>query len=329
MPALVLTMGGPMTRPKRRVAPQTDSRARAEALYRAAAAARHAPAVDQAQPWRWRLTGAFLDLYLDRDRTAQGDTLTPGQAALSCGIALHHARLTLAARGWRVSVDRCPDPAAPLHLARLRIDGPAAASPGTARLARAIRLRNADPRSLSGEPLDQQDLRLLIRAFQSHDVRVHALRPDQILALATAAAHAGDVTSAEARWHEELSLWAGGDRIVGAGERLRLPVRHAVHDRAATFLVLHGSGDDVRDWLYAGEALSAGWLAATQRGVSVLPLSAPVAQPAARRALRSAVSELDQPYAVLRLGRHALPAAPQARRLPVTQIIGRPLPLRG
>ena len=50
----------------------------------------------------------------------------------------------------------------------------------------------------------------------------------------------------------------------------------AEHDKAAVFVMLYGRADEPLDWLRAGEALSAGWLTATELGVSVLPHSAPI-----------------------------------------------------
>jgi hypothetical protein len=75
-------------------------------------------------------------------------------------------------------------------------------------------------------------------------------------------------------------------------------------------------------WLRAGEALSAGWLAATGLGVSVLPMSAAVEVPATRAALRRLLSGLGEPYLVLRLG-IADPdsSAPGTPRLPVERIL--------
>jgi hypothetical protein len=94
-----------------------------------------------------------------------------------------------------------------------------------------------------------------------------------------------------------------------------LPVG-ADHDTAATFAILYGAGDTPADWLRAGEALSAAWLAATELGVAVLPLSATVEIPATRLVLRRLVANLGAPYLVLRLGfadpDH--PAAPAADR---------------
>jgi hypothetical protein len=63
--------------------------------------------------------------------------------------------------------------------------------------------------------------------------------------------------------------------------------------RAARYLsVRHGSGDQPQEWLHTGEALSAGWLTATERGIGVLPPSARFEATATREAMRQLVSRL-------------------------------------
>ncbi|GAA0451549.1 NAD(P)H nitroreductase [Actinoplanes capillaceus] len=298
-----------------------------QALYRAAVAAGLAPSAYNTQPWRWRLTGDAMDLYLDPDRMIGVRDPAGHLAMISCGAALHHARLTLAARGWRVTVTRRPGQGSTHHVAHLHIDGPAPVSAGTARLARAIRQRHTDLRPVTGSPIRPPDLRTISQAFTSHDISVHILRPDEVLALTVAAAHAEHAEAAEAQWYEQLALWTGAGRIVGTVDRLRLPTRPGDHDRAATFAVLHGRGDQDIEWLHAGEALSTGWLVATQLGMSALPFSAPIENTRARETLRRAVPDLNHPYVMVRLGRHTSAAsAAHSVRLDAAEIIGHHTP---
>ena len=75
-----------------------------EAFYRAVVAARRAPSARHAQPWRWQVGDGVLDLFLDPRPMSEFADPDRRLATISCGAALHHARLTLAARGWRVTV---------------------------------------------------------------------------------------------------------------------------------------------------------------------------------------------------------------------------------
>ncbi|GIE28723.1 NAD(P)H nitroreductase [Actinoplanes italicus] len=273
-------------------------------FHRAIVAAQQAPSAHDARPWRWKVTNGVLDLFLHIE-SSPGLPAPDGRlATIGCGAALHHARLTLAAGGWRVTTTRLPDLTEPAHLARLHIDGPAPVSPGTADLARIIELRHTDRRPVTGRRITPEQLSTICAAFESQHVRLAVLRPDQILGLAVATAHADGLESAGRQWQSELALWAGGDRIVGAPDHQSLPATQDGHDRAATFVVLHGPGDQRQDWLHAGEALSAGSLVAAGLGVSTLPFSAPIEHERARAILRDAVPDLGRPYLMARLGHH-------------------------
>jgi nitroreductase len=304
------------------VAHPVSSGASAEALRRAVSAARQAPSAHNAQPWRWRLSGDVLDLFVEPRRMAGAAEPDERLAVIGCGAALQHARLVLAASGWRVTVTRQPDDADPDHVARLHIDAAARISQRAVRAARQIRLRHTDQRPVTGEPLRSPDLAALTAAVESEGSHLHVLGPDQILRLVLASAPADDLDPVEAQWHDELARWSGRGRTVGTGEDVPIPRQLGTRDRPVTFAALFGLGDDRPNWLRAGESLSAAWLAATEMQISLLPLSAPIERPAAREALRAAVGHLCRPLLVIRLGRHTgVPAAPSTPRLPLDQIL--------
>jgi hypothetical protein len=141
----------------------------------------------------------------------------------------------------------------------------------------------------------------------------------------------------------ELAYWIGGPRPEGTGvpdsalpdtaPGEMFPGRDFVRlgtlatgegaDHAAKYLVLHGRGDQPAEWLRAGEALSACWLAATELSVSVLPFSAVIEVSSTREMLRRTVCGIGYPYLVLRLGNHqtAQPSPPRPPRLPAKQLI--------
>lgn len=320
-----------------------DGSAVTKALYQAATAAGHAPSIHNTQPWRWRLSGDAMDLFAERSRMLEVTDPDGHLAILSCGTALHHARLALAAQGWRAGVTRLPDPAEPDHLARLSVDEPAPVGPETERRAQNIELRHTERGPLTGDPIGPDELRAITEAVESQSIHVHVLRSEQVYSLATATSHAQAVEAAEVEWQEELKRWTGGARDDGTGvpdavipqapAATPVPGRDfghpgdlpvgAGHDRPAVFAVLYGSGDDPIDWLRAGEALSALWLIATEIGVSVLPLSAAMEVVDSRETVRALLSGLGYPYLVVRLGHQAAgdPAAAHTPRLPVDQII--------
>jgi nitroreductase len=305
----------------------------------------HAPSIHNSQPWRWRLDGSVLDLLAEHGRRLPVTDPDGRLATVSCGAALHHVRAALAAEGWRVEVDRLPDPADPAHLARLTITGTVPVTAAALREVQTIRMRRTDRRPVGGTPVDAEQLRALTATAEAEGTRLHILDRDGVLELAAAASYAQRTEAADESWQAELAYWTGGTRPSGAGvpdaaipasptlttvpsrdfgHAGTLPVG-AEHDKAATFAILYGDDDAPLDWLRAGEALSATWLAATALGISLVPMSATVEIPATRATLRRLLSDVGAPYLVVRLG-HADPdraGAPYPPRLPAEQLIER------
>ncbi|MFG2044956.1 nitroreductase [Dactylosporangium sp. NPDC048998] len=274
------------------------------ALLAAANAAGFAPSILDSQPWRWRLTGNTLALYLDRDRIVDDVDVDGRLAIISCGAALHHARIALAAEGWRLKMNRRPDPADPDRLASLRLEERSLAGPANTPLMSSIRLRRTDRSPVTGARIAAAQLKAVTAAVRAEETSLHVLYPDEVLDLARVASGG-------------RPAWSGsGDRAIGAG-----PAGLA-DDRGATFALLYGHTDEPEDWLRAGEALSAGWLTATAAGVSVLPLSAAVEVVATRQAVQIMIGCVGYPYLLLRLGRATMPPS-GPRRAPAAQVIDR------
>jgi hypothetical protein len=322
-----------------------DAKAATSALVEAATTAGYAPSIHNTQPWRWRLNGKTLDLFLERDRIL--DVTDPEQrlATLSCGAALHHARVSLAAQGWQATVTRMPDRTRPDHLAQVLIGRRIPVEQPVALHQRSIPLRHTDRRPVTGTPVDPESIEAIIASVEAEDTLLHILRPDQVLDLASAVGHAQEVEVGDSVWQAELAYWTGGNRPDGSGipaaaipdhpARTTVPSRDfghhgalpisAAHDTAAVYAMLYGHSDEPLSWLRAGEALSAGWLTATEHGDSVLPLSSPIEVISTRQALRVMIASIGYPYLVLRLGvvDPADPGPPHAPRLPADQTIER------
>ena len=322
-----------------------DSHAGARALSNAATAAAHAPSIHNTQPWRWRLTYNELDLYLDHSRSLEVTDPDSRLAILSCGAALHHALVSLAADGWHAILARLPSPEHPDHLAQLRLGRRISVEPAAIRHLQNIGLRHTDRRPTLDTPLDADRLRSIAAVAESAGAGLHLLSADQVYDLATAADHAQRTETGEAAWQSELAYWTGGTRPLGSGipdaaipdhvPRTTVPGRDfghhgdlptsEGHDHSAAFAILYRPQDSQLDWLRAGQALSAAWLTATELGVSVLPLSATIELDATRQYLRHLLSDVGYPYLVLRFGTPdpADTAAPHTPRLPSEQIIDR------
>lgn len=313
----------------------------AEALERAAALAGYAPSVFNTQPWRWTVLADRLELSAVRERQL-GVTDSDGRLlVVSCGAALHHARMALAAVGWECTVSRRPDPGRVDLLAVITPTAYRTADPAAVRPVQAMKMRHTDRRPLSAQPVSDDAVRAISEAVRGEGAYLHVLTGDQVYDLAAAAYRAGAVEETDEAAREEMAYWvARGDGFgvpaytlpetqpastVPArdfGQPGTLPVGPG-HDRAAAYGVLYSDGDVPLSWLRAGEALSAAWLTAGGLGVSVLPLSAVIEVAVTRVALRRLLVGLGWPYLVLWLGiadpDHAGPA--NAPRLGTPQIV--------
>ncbi|MEH0935876.1 Acg family FMN-binding oxidoreductase [Micromonospora psammae] len=312
------------------------------ALAEAAATAGHAPSVHNTQPWRWRVLPDALELRVDRDRQLAATDPEGRLSTLSCGTALHHARLALAAEGWTAVVERLPDPAQPDLLARLTGLDRSGADPDAMRMVQCMQVRHTDRRPVSDEPVPTSAVGDIARAVSAEGIRLQILDGDQVMELAAAASHADTIEAEDPQVREELRYWTSR---AGTGTGLppevlpeqqpqttvpardfgrvgELPVGPG-HDKAAVYALLFDDEDEPDSWLRAGEALSAAWLTATRLGVSMVPLSGAVEVPGTRQILRQLLRGLGFPYLVLRLGiadpAHAGP--PHTPRLPVQQVV--------
>jgi len=135
-------------------------------LTQATFAALNAPSVLDTQPWRWRIDNDRVELRADWKRQL-ADLDPDGRLLLiSCGAALHHTRVALAAEGVGVAVLRFPDPGDPDLLSQLRYTGPIERIPKTGALYRAIAVRRSDQRPFAGGILSGGDLTPLQEAAE-------------------------------------------------------------------------------------------------------------------------------------------------------------------
>jgi nitroreductase len=313
---------------------------RRPALRQAADAARYAPSIHNTQPWKWTVHPDRLELHAATDRQLTVQDPDGYMLLLSCGAALHHARLALAAAGWQTRVDRpAGEPLAVLHPTEHGAPTPAAVEQFEQ-----LKARHTDRRTVGDTPLDSKVLDELVAATEQEGARLHLITRDQVIDLAVIVERAQRTETSDERLQQETAEWVGGERTDGtgipaanlpAGQPLTtvaerdfgqtgtLPVGHG-HDTAATYAVLYGTGDERAEWLRAGEALDALWLAATAHGAGLLPLSSPIEVGYTRHELRRIIGDLGAPYLVVRLGKLDEDAGtgPAATpRLPVDQVI--------
>lgn len=307
------------------------------ALVRAAEAAGRAPSIHNSQPWHWRIHDDIADLYADMSRHLHASDPDRRMLLISCGIALHHAAVSLAAQGMDTEISRMPNPADSELLATVKIRGRVPVTSDAVRLMQALGARRTDRRPLLNDPLLPDAVAVLRSAAAAYGVGLDVLDRDQVIDLAVAIERSQINEIADDGVRAELHRWTAGHHPAGTGVpataipqrplQTTVPSRDfghvgampvsSEHDTSAQYAILYGVDDDPPAWLGAGEACSALWLAATELSIAVLPLSAAVETPGARHALRRILSGVGYPYLAFRLGiadpNH--PVQPRAPRL--------------
>ncbi|MFC7530106.1 Acg family FMN-binding oxidoreductase [Actinoplanes sp. GCM10030250] len=308
-------------------------------LARAANAARFAPSIHNTQPWRWIVFGDRLELHRVTDRQLRFQDPDRHMLLISCGTALHHARIALTAEGRQHRVERVgADPLAVVHPGeRVAVD------PAAIRHFEQLSVRHTDRRTVTGDAVTGDILDVLVKAAEQAGARLHVLGRDQVIELAVLVEQAQKAEDADELLRAESTTWVGGGRAAGTGiPDANLPAElppttvaerdfgasgtlaaGSGHDTAATYALLYGPGDEAVDWLRAGEALSAVWLTASEHGVALLPLSGPVEVASTRHQLRRLLGGIGFPHMVMRLGTFdsARPVPARTPRLPTEQVV--------
>ncbi|OBA60560.1 NAD(P)H nitroreductase [Mycobacterium sp. 1100029.7] len=287
-----------------------------------------APSVHNTQPWRWRVDQASLHLHSDAGRQLPNTDPDGRDLILSCGAALNHCVVALAALGWRAKVTRFPDPADPGHLAAIETV-PYTADPLDIALAAAIPRRRTDRRHYSSWTVPVGDIALMaaraarngVTLCQVEDIeRLHKIVSQSIWD------HLNHDYLAElTEWSGRYASTAGvparnaptpdpRSKIPGrlfAGPALAMsPGTSAAADNAVV-LALGTRSDERMAQMRAGEATSVVLLTATSMGLACCPITEPLEVAETREEVHADIfGGGHYPQMLLRVGWAAINADP-------------------
>jgi len=292
-----------------------------------------APSIHNTQPWMFVVSEQAIELYADEKRWLAVTDADKRDLLLSCGAALHHLRIGLAAGGIGASVQRMPDAARPDLLASVALDGQPDAV--DASLSVEIPRRRTDRRPFRNYPMPKAFLgELCERAAEQGGLLRVVDDAGARASLVAAFVEAADLQRRQPGYAEELDAWTrreGRDGIPPRNvPRPPPPAVEVARDfdgrprpagqpepEAATLLVLGTASDDPLSQLRAGEAMSAVLLQATRDRLGTCPLSQPLEIGETRNMLRDRVlGGTLSPQLVIRLGwPQTDPVPPMPRRL--------------
>ena len=297
--------------------------------------ASRAPSVHNTQPWRWLVGTQSLHLYSDVSRQLPNIDPDGRDLILSCGAALNHCVVALAAVGWQAKVTRLPNPADPNHLATIELSRSTADSLDTA-LAAAIPRRRTDRRHYSSWTVPVGDIALMaaraarngVTLCQVDDIdKLHMIvaesvwdhmSHDYLMELTEWSGRYASIASVPARNTPKSDPRAKIPSRYFAGPALAMSPGSSPADDNAVVLALGTRTDDRMAQLRAGEATSLVLLTATAMGLASCPVTEPLESAETRSAVRSDIfGDSSYPQMLLRVGWapiNADPLPPTPRR---------------
>ncbi len=306
--------------------------------------ATRAPSVHNVQPWSWKVGAKSLHLYADMTRRLVHTDPDGRDMMVSCGVALNHCVVALAALGWQSTVHRFPSPSDTSHLAAIELL-PYVPVEVDVTLAAAIPRRRTDRRHFSAWPVSHGDVSLMgVRAARM-GVAMRRVEPSADLRAALAQSvwlHATDRD-----YLDELTVWSGRHASTAgvparnvpasdpaspvparlfAGTALAQPPGASPNEDHGVLLALGTRDDDDVARLRAGEATSLVLLTATAQGLASCPVTEPLEVGETRDVIRAdAFGDESFPQMLVRVGWAPVNAdpLPSTPRRPFDDVVGR------
>ena len=315
-----------------------------EIIAKAIRLACRAPSLHNSQPWRWIVGEAAVDLFADHERVVRSADRSGREAIISCGAALDHFRIAMAAAGWKTNVDPSPKPSDRDHLASLAFTPAHYVTAVERARADAILSRRSD-RLPSHAPNHWESFEPLLRRTIDHSkATLDVLADDARPTLAKASRLTESFRRYDEYYHDELHWWTESFRpyqgvppsaLVSEEESERVEInrefpvtqhgdrRSAVQADAAKVLVLSTPEETRADALNCGEALSTVLLECTMAGLATCTLTHITELAESRAVIQDLTGSRAFPQVLIRVGK--APAleetpAPTPRR-PLSEIM--------
>jgi nitroreductase len=282
-----------------------------------------APSLHNSQPWQWVASSKSVDLFVDPDRTITSTDRSGREAIISCGAALDHFRVAMAAVGWDTNVHRFPNPNNLDHLASTdfaTVDFVTQARPDRADAIPRRRTKRLPFRA----PKQWESFEPVLRSWFGNDsVTLDVLDEDARPRLAEASRLTEAMRRYDDLYHQELLWWTAPSRksegipesaLVSEADGRRVDVNRrfptdpyepssaGTYDQAK-ILVLSTPSDTRADALNCGEALSVILLECTMAGLATCPVTHLTELESSRDIIRDLMSEPEGvPQILIRVG---------------------------
>lgn len=316
----------------------TQTMADTKVITTAVELACRAPSLHNSQPWKWVASSTSVDLFVDPLRMVTSTDKSGREAIISCGAALDHFRVALAAVGWDTSVEQFPNPNNLDHLVSIEFASVDYVTQGRRERADAI-LRRRTNRLPFRAPKHWASFEPVLRSsFDNESVILDVLADDARPRLAEASRLTESLRRYDDVYHHELRWWTAPSResegiperaLVSESDGRRVEVNRSFptdtvgRSSAGTYdqaqiLVLSTAKDARVDALNCGEALSAILLECTMAGLATCPITHVTELESSRNIIRDLTSGMAaEPQVLVRVG---IP--------PEGELTGKPTPRR-
>ncbi len=322
----------------------TPATADREIIAKAIHLACRAPSLHNSQPWRWVVGEAVLDLFADHERVLRSADRTGREAIISCGAALDHFQIAMAAAGWKTNVDPFPNPSDRDHLASLDFAPAHYVTTAERDRAHAILSRRTDRLPFQAPDHWESFEPLLGKTIDHSKATLDVLADDARPTLAEASRLTESSRRYDEYYHDELHWWTESFRpyqgvppsaLVSGEERARVDInrefpvtqhgdrRSDVLADAAKVLVLSTPENTRADALNCGEALSTVLLECTMAGLATCTLTHITELAESRAVIQNLIGSRAFPQVMIRVGTApALEEAPAPTpRRPLSEIM--------
>ena len=303
-----------------------------------------APSLHNSQPWRWIVGEAAVDLFADHERVVRSADRSGREALISCGAALDHFQIAMAAVGWKTNVAHFPSASDRDHLASLEFTPAHCVTAAECDRAEAILSRRSDRLPFHAPSHWESFEPVLRRTIDHSKATLDVLADDARPTLAKASRLTESFRRHDLYYHDELHWWTEPFRpyqgvppnaLVSEEESERVGInrefpvnqqgdrRSDVQADAAKVLVLSTLEETRADALNCGEALSTVLLECTRAGLATCTLTHITELAESRAVIQDLTGSRAFPQVLIRVGK--APAleetpAPTPRR-PLSEIM--------
>jgi nitroreductase len=295
-----------------------------ETITNAIRLACRAPSMHNSQPWLWIVDEASVDLFADHRRVVRSADSSGREALISCGAALDHFRIAMAAAGWHINVDLFPNPSQLDHLATIDFTPSHYVTTAERDRADAILVRRTDRLPFQA-PSHWESFEPVLRKTIDHSkATLHVLPEGARPTLAEASRLTESLRRYDEYYHDELQWWTEPFRLyqgvppsalVSEDERERVDInrtfptsghgdrRPDVQVDEAKVLALSTLEDTRGDAVKCGEVLSTVLIECAMVGLATCPLTHITELPESRAMIQNLIGSQDFPQVLIRVGK--------------------------